>query len=229
MLCNNHRVYEEKFLDITCYVAQGLEPRVVNLYTAYFPSAIWKALTPTMPLWRHREFINRSLYYWPRALYRGFTHYVDNRVCDYCGKLNGIEYTECHAHFRDPNAPPPPPHVRRRRRGDPRDHRCSTPLRRAQIVTLTPQQCATRGWYRSKRMHWDGQDADESQPPTRHPEYWHPDIPERPLLPRQTRHRPNPRMQAVQARPPRDPALNIASPFANCCDDAAVDEVLDVD
>ena len=170
-------------------------------------------------------YIDRSLYCWPRAVYCGFSHYVDYRVCDYCGTLNGIEYTECHAHFCDPNAPPPRPHARRRRRGDPH----STPLRLAQLLTLTPQQCATRGWYRSQRMHWDGQDADESQPPTRHPAYWHPGIPERPLPPRQTTHRPNPRMQAAQVRPPRAPMLNIVSPYANYCDAPAVDDVLDVD
>ena len=115
VLCNNHRIFEEQFLDITGYrrviVTQGPERRVIN-YTTYFPSAIWKAPTPKMQLWRHREFINRSLYCWPRVVHRGFTHYVDYKQCDYCSTLNGIECTECHAHFRDPNAPPPPPHVR---------------------------------------------------------------------------------------------------------------------
>ena len=70
---------------------------MVNFYTAYFPSAIWKALTPKMPLWRHREFINRSLYCWPRAVYCGFTHYVDYWVCDYCGTLNGSSATRTSA------------------------------------------------------------------------------------------------------------------------------------
>ena len=246
VLANNHRVFEEIALDIVGWrrvlVASGPDRRVVNFYLQFYPSPAWKALTPKVRLWLHRVYVDRSIYCWPDFVYRGFTHLVDYQICVYCGTANAPEHDECHAHFQDSEPPPPQPPQRergrinwRRHRHDKRrdrrhhhekkrDPRCGTSLRGSQIMRMTPQLRATREYFRCARKHRNGEDADESRPPTRHPAYWHPSIPVRPLPPRQTAYRPTPQMQAAQVRPPRAPRRRIISPCANYCDEHDDDE-----
>ena len=112
VLCNNHRQFPEVFLDIESWrrvIVADANRRVVDFYVVYYPSPDWKALTPSMPLFNHRVFIKRTIYSWPRFVYGGLTHLADYRLCESCGTLGEPESTECHAHFRDPEASPPPP------------------------------------------------------------------------------------------------------------------------
>ena len=66
VLANRHRQFEDILLDIHGFlrvlVCHGRNREVINFYAEFYPITIWRVLTPRVPLFRHRLYINRRLH-----------------------------------------------------------------------------------------------------------------------------------------------------------------------